>query len=235
MSKLIFLKKKHHIIAIDGHSSTGKSTLAKQLAEALDFLYIDTGAMYRAVTFYAMKKGWLSSDHFDKEALLKSLADIHISFKKNPETGRPEVLLNGENIEKEIRNMEVSNLVSIIAAVPEVRKKLVAEQRKMAENQNVVMDGRDIGSVVFPNADIKIFMTASPEMRATRRYNELKEKGLEVSYEEVLKNVNERDKMDSERKDSPLVKTKDAIVLDNTNMSKKEQFQRLFELISSIL
>jgi len=235
LSKLIFLKKKHHIIAIDGHSSTGKSTLAKQLAEALDFLYIDTGAMYRAVTFYAMKKGWLSSDHFDKEALLKSLADIHISFKKNPETGRPEVLLNGENIEKEIRNMEVSNLVSIIAAVPEVRKKLVAEQRKMAENQNVVMDGRDIGSVVFPNADIKIFMTASPEMRATRRYNELKEKGLEVSYEEVLKNVNERDKMDSERKDSPLVKTKDAIVLDNTNMSKKEQFQRLFELISSIL
>ncbi len=225
------MKRKNFIIAIDGYSSTGKSTLAKELADKLGFLYIDTGAMYRAVTLYAMEKGFLKPGFFDKKKLIEDLKNIHIEFKKNPETGKAEVYLNGKNIEKEIRSMEVSRFVSLVAEVPEVRKKLVAEQRKMASDYNVVMDGRDIGSVVFPDADLKIFMTASPQVRAKRRYNELKEKGMEVSFEEVLQNVTQRDKIDSTREDSPLVKTPDAIELDNSDLSKEEQFEYVLNLV----
>jgi len=225
------LEKKNFIIAIDGHSSTGKSTLAKQLANKLNFLYIDTGAMYRAVTWFAIQKGLVSQNHFDKKGLIKELKNIHIDFVLNPQSGEAEVLLNGKNIEKEIRSMEVSNLVSPVAAIPEVRKKLVAEQRKMAENHSVVMDGRDIGSVVFPHADLKIFMTASPEVRAKRRFKELKEKGQKVTYEEVFQNVTQRDKMDSEREDSPLIKTEDAVEIDNSTITKEEQLEKILQIV----
>ncbi len=226
------MNKKNFIIAIDGHSSTGKSTLAKQLADKLHFLYIDTGAMYRAVTWYAIQRGFLSNNHFDKENLIKELEDIHIDFIENPKSGHMEVFLNGENIEESIRSMEVSNLVSLVAAVPEIRRKLVREQRKLAQNHNVVMDGRDIGSVVFPQADLKIFMTASPEVRAKRRFKELNEKGEQVSFEEVLQNVTKRDKMDSEREDSPLIKTNDALEIDNSHLSKNEQLQKILHLVN---
>lgn len=225
------MEKKNFIIAIDGHSSTGKSTLAKQLANKLNFLYIDTGAMYRAVTWFAIQKGLVSQNHFDKKGLIKELKNIHIDFVLNPQSGEAEVLLNGKNIEKEIRSMEVSNLVSPVAAIPEVRKKLVAEQRKMAENHSVVMDGRDIGSVVFPHADLKIFMTASPEVRAKRRFKELKEKGQKVTYEEVFQNVTQRDKMDSEREDSPLIKTEDAVEIDNSTITKEEQLEKILQIV----
>ncbi len=225
--------KKLFKIAIDGHSSTGKSTLAKQLAKAIDFLYIDTGAMYRAVTYYAIKNKLISKNHFDKQKLIDNLDKIRINFKtiKNKQTA--DVYLNEENIEKQIRGMEVSGFVSQIATVPEIRKKLVDEQRKIAENKNVVMDGRDIGSVVFPNADLKIFMTASPEIRAKRRYEEMLEKGEKTSINKVLENVINRDKIDSEREASPLIKTDDAIVIDNSNLSKKEQFELLLNYVKN--
>jgi len=222
--------KKNIIIAIDGHSSTGKSTLAKEIAKALNYIYIDTGAMYRAVTYYALQNNLISKNHFDKEQLIKDLDKINISFQYNPELGFAEVYLNGKNIEKEIRQMEVSNFVSEIATVPEIREKLVAQQRKIGKQKGVVMDGRDIGSVVFPDAELKIFMTASPEVRAQRRYDELKAKGEKVSYNEVLQNVIKRDKIDSTRSTSPLIQTKDAIVLDNSNMSREEQFKEVLEL-----
>jgi len=215
---------KNHIIAIDGYSSTGKSTLAKKLANELNFIYIDTGAMYRAVTYYALKNHLISDRHFDKDELIRLLDDIVIEFKKNPETGHADVYLNGKNIEKDIRQMEVSNFVSHIAEVPEVRKKLVAEQRKIAQNKSVVMDGRDIGSVVFPNADLKLFMTASPEIRAQRRFDEMKRKGMEVNFDEVFQNVKKRDKIDTEREDSPLIKTDDAIEIDNDSLNEQEVF-----------
>ncbi len=222
--------KRDIIIAIDGHSSTGKSTLAKQLAKALNYLYIDTGAMYRAVTYYALSKNLISKDHFNKEQLIKDLDQLDINFKYNPEKGFAEVYLNGKNIEKEIRQMTVSNFVSEIATVPEIREKLVAQQRKIAQNKGVVMDGRDIGSVVFPKADLKIFMTASPEVRAQRRYKELIEKGESVQYKDVLENVQKRDKIDSERSASPLIKTDDAILIDNSQLSPKEQFEQVLYL-----
>ncbi len=222
--------EKNIIIAIDGHSSTGKSTLAKQIAKALNYLYIDTGAMYRAVTYYALKNHLISNNHFDKERLIKALDHMQIGFKYNPEKGFAEVYLDGQNIEKEIRQMEVSNFVSEIAAVPEIREKLVAQQRKIATNKGVVMDGRDIGSVVFPNAELKIFMTASPEVRARRRYKELIEKGENVTYKAVVENVKKRDKIDSERSASPLIKTEDAILIDNSNLTPKEQFEQVLAL-----
>jgi len=212
------------IIAIDGHSSTGKSTLAKQLAKALNYIYIDTGAMYRAVTYYALQNGLIGKDFFNKEQLIKDLDKIKIDFRYNPELGFAEVYLNGKNIEDKIRQMEVSNFVSEVSAVPEIREKLVAQQRQIAQNKGVVLDGRDIGSVVFPNAELKIFMTASPEVRARRRFDELLAKGENVDYNEVLQNVIQRDKTDSTRSASPLVKTDDAIELDNSNMSREEQF-----------
>jgi len=218
-------------IAIDGHSSTGKSTVAKQLAKKLGYIYVDTGAMYRAVTLYAMRKVMVTNNRLDKEALLRHLAFINIKFKFNENLGYGVVHLNNENVEEEIRLMEVSNNVSKVAAIPEVRKMLVAQQQEMGKEGGVVMDGRDIGTVVFPDAELKLFMTASAEKRAERRYNELKEKGSDVSYEEVLKNVEERDHLDSTRETSPLIKAKDAIEIDNTNLSKEEQFDKILALV----
>tara|TARA_B100001146_G_scaffold222761_1_gene235835 strand:- start:46851 stop:47543 length:693 start_codon:yes stop_codon:yes gene_type:complete len=216
-------------IAIDGYSSTGKSTVAKQLADWLHYLYIDTGAMYRAITLFAMEKGFISEDHFNKTALIDSLADISLEFKKNNK-GANEIFLNGRNVSKEIRTMAVSEFVSPIATVSEVRKKLVEQQQKMAEGGTVVMDGRDIGTVVLPNADLKIFMTASAEERAKRRYKELLARGDEVTYEEVLENVNERDHIDTTREDSPLKKASDAIAIDNSEMNLEDQFHTILQL-----
>lgn len=211
-------------IAIDGFSSTGKSTLAKQLAKELNYIYVDTGAMYRAVAYFAMQNGYINQDYFDKQTLINSLQNIKLSFMYNTELAFSEVFLNGVNVEKQIRTIEVSNFVSKIAAIPEVRTKLVEQQKEMGKEKGVVMDGRDIGTVVFPNAELKIFMTASPETRAKRRYDELMSKGEKVTYEEVLKNVEERDYMDTHREDSPLVMAEDAVEMDNSLMTREEQF-----------
>ncbi len=217
-------------IAIDGFSSTGKSTVAKQLAKALGYIYVDTGAMYRAVTFYAMDKGLINESDFNVEALIYQLPKISISFKFNEALGFAEVYLNGKNIEKKIRTLEVSSFVSKVAAISEVRQKLVEQQQKMGQDKGVVMDGRDIGTVVFPDAELKLFMTASAETRAKRRYQELLERGEQVSYEDVLANVQERDHIDSTREDSPLTKAKDAIEIDNSYMTLDEQFNKIFQL-----
>lgn len=205
-------------IAIDGHSSCGKSTMAKDLARKIGYIYVDTGAMYRAVTLYALRNGMLD----DKESLEQALGDIKITFRLNEES-RPETYLNGENVEREIRSIEVSNHVSPIATLPFVRKFLVAQQQAMGTEKGIVMDGRDIGTVVFPDAELKIFVTASAEVRAQRRYDELKAKGQEASYEEILKNVVERDYIDSHREVSPLRKADDAIELDNSHMTIAQQ------------
>lgn len=218
-------------IAIDGFSSTGKSTVAKQLAKHLGYVYVDSGAMYRAITFYAMQHGFINKDDFNKEALIYHLPKIKINFKFNEALGFAEVYLNDENIEKQIRTLEVSSFVSKVAAVSEVRSKLVEKQKQMGEEKGVVMDGRDIGTVVFPDAELKLFMTASPETRAKRRYQELIERGDEVTFEAVLKNVQERDYIDSNRKDSPLTKAEDAIEIDNSNMSLETQFNKILQLV----
>ncbi len=217
-------------IAIDGFSSTGKSTVAKQLAAELGYVYVDTGAMYRAVTLYLMRKMLVSDTHFDEEAILRHLPFINISFVFNEEVGYGEVHLNNENVEKEIRLMEVSQQVSKVAAVPDVRKMLVKIQQEIGKNKAVVMDGRDIGTVVFPDADLKLFMTASTEKRAERRYDELKDRGDDIKYEDVLTNVKERDYLDTTREDSPLVKAEDAIEIDNSNMNLEEQFEKVLKL-----
>lgn len=223
------------IIAIDGYSSTGKSTVAKQLAKHLGYVYIDSGAMYRAVTYFAMTNGLIDQDHFDAEVLISKLDEIQIRFVFNADLGFAEVYLNNVNVEREIRSMEVSNLVSKVSAIPEVRRQLVRQQHKMGEEKGIVMDGRDIGTVVFPNAELKIFMTASAETRATRRYNELKAKGDHVSFDAVLKNVQERDHLDSTRNDSPLYKAEDAIEIDNSNMTVEEQLQTVLGLVNNVL
>lgn len=217
-------------IAIDGFSSTGKSTLAKQLARQLGYVYVDTGAMYRAVTLYAMENGFIAEDFFNKQGLVDCLDDISLQFLFNPELGYAEMYLNEENVEGHIRTLAVSNLVSLVAEVPQVRAKLVEQQKHMGEHKGVVMDGRDIGTVVFPNAELKLFMTASPETRAQRRFDELTQKGQNVSYDEVLKNVTERDYIDSHRKDSPLVQAQDAIELDNSHLTLNEQFDKVLAL-----
>ncbi len=216
-------------IAIDGHSSTGKSTVAKQLADYLDYIFVDSGAMYRAVTLFALRKGFISESHFDKEKLIDSLNEIQLAFKKNSKD-KAEMYLNGENVEKQIRTLQVSEYVSPIATVSAVRKKLVEQQQEMGKKGGIVMDGRDIGSVVFPNAELKIFMTASPEVRAQRRYEELKERGDVISFEEVLENVTERDEIDSTRKDSPLKIADGAIVIDNSETNQEDQFHILLQL-----
>ncbi len=221
-------------IAIDGFSSTGKSTLAKQLAKHLGYVYVDTGAMYRAVTYYAMQKGYIDDAHFDKAALIKDLPNISLRFSFNPELGFAEMYLNGENVEKVIRTLEVSNKVSRVAEVSEVRAKLVEQQQQMGADKGVVMDGRDIGTVVFPNAELKLYMTASAATRAQRRYDELVTKGDTVTYEQVLKNVEERDRIDSGREDSPLVKADDAIAIDNSHLTIKEQFDKVLQLVANI-
>lgn len=222
-------------IAIDGFSSTGKSTLAKELAKELQYVYVDTGAMYRAVTLYAMKNGYISAASFDKEKLVASLPSIQLVFQYNAELGFGEMYLNGENVEKEIRTIEVSNFVSKVAEVSQVRSKLVEQQQEMGKNKGIVMDGRDIGTVVFPDAELKVFMTASAETRAQRRFDELQSKGDNVSYEEVLKNVVERDYIDSHREDSPLVIADDAVEIDNSYLNKEEQFAAVMELVNDVV
>lgn len=222
------------VIAIDGYSSTGKSTIAKQLSEKLGYIYVDSGAMYRAVTLYAMRRGWVTENHFNSSELIESLPQISIDFKIG-QHGKAEVHLNDENVEKYIRSLDVSNLVSTISTLPEVRTKLVAEQHKMGVNKGIVMDGRDIGTVVFPDAELKLFMTSSAETRANRRYQELLEKGDQVTYEEVLKNVMDRDQLDSTREVSPLKKATDAIEIDNSNLTKKEQFTLILDLVNQRL
>jgi len=218
-------------IAIDGFSSTGKSTVAKQLAKKLSYVYVDSGAMYRAVTFYAMENGLISDNDFNSEALIYQLSNINISFKYNKALGFAEVYLNDINIEKQIRTLEVSSFVSKVAAISEVRLKLVEQQKKMGQDMGVVMDGRDIGTVVFPAAELKLFMTASAETRAARRFQELIARGDKVEYKEVLNNVQERDYLDSNREDSPLVKADDAIEIDNSNMTLDEQFNKILQLV----
>ncbi|OWW23831.1 cytidylate kinase [Zobellia sp. OII3] len=217
-------------IAIDGFSSTGKSTLAKQLAKALGYVYVDTGAMYRAVTLFAMRNGFIGGESEKLEDLVQLLPKIKLRFEPNETLGFSEMYLNGENIEKQIRTLEVSNYVSRVAEIEQVRYKLVEMQKEMGKEKGVVMDGRDIGTVVFPDAELKVFMTASPQARATRRYKELLDRGEKVSYEEVLENVQKRDYIDSNREFSPLRKADDAIEFDNSDMGLKEQFERLLSI-----
>ncbi|UPQ78762.1 (d)CMP kinase [Flavobacterium azooxidireducens] len=218
-------------IAIDGFSSTGKSTLAKQLANHLGYVYVDTGAMYRAVAFFAMQNKLVAEDFLDKESLIKKLPEIKLRFQFNASMGFAEMFLNDVNVENEIRTIEVSRLVSKVAEISEVRAKLVEQQQAMGKNKGIVMDGRDIGTVVFPDAELKLFMTASAHTRAKRRFDELEEKGQNVSYEDVLQNVQERDYIDTHRDDSPLVKAHDAIEIDNSTLTKKEQFDLVLDLI----
>lgn len=217
------------IVAVDGFSSCGKSTMARDLARAVGYAYIDTGAMYRAVTLYAIRQGFFHGDTLDETALQEAMDDVEISFRPNPETGVSETFLNGEPVEAEIRGMEVSNRVSRIAALGFVRRSLVSKQQEMGEAKGIVMDGRDIGTVVFPQAELKIFVTASAEIRAQRRVKEMSEKGQSVSFDEVLKNVQERDRLDMTRAESPLRKADDAIELDNTYMTIAEQQAWLME------
>jgi cytidylate kinase len=216
-------------IAIDGHSSCGKSTMAKDLAREVGYVYVDTGAMYRSVTLYALRNGLFTDDGINEEALRQQMANIQITFKFNAETGRPDTYLNGELVEHDIRTMEVSNHVSPIATLGFVREAMVAQQQQMGKDKGVVMDGRDIGTVVFPDAELKVFVTASAKVRAQRRYDELKAKGMEADFDEILKNVEERDYIDSHREVSPLRKADDAIELDNSNMTIAEQKQWLMD------
>ena len=219
------------IVAIDGLSSCGKSTMARELAQEVGYTYIDTGAMYRAVTLYALRHGLLAPDgQIDTAALEKQMDDIRITFRVNPATGRSETCLNGEQVEAAIRGMEVSAQVSRIASLPFVRRALVAQQQAMGREKGLVMDGRDIGTVVFPEAELKIFVTATDEVRAQRRVDELRAKGTDVSMEEVLRNVRERDRLDMERTESPLRRADDAIELDNTHLTIPEQRALLLRL-----
>ena len=217
-------------IAIDGHSSCGKSTMAKDLARRIGYVYVDTGAMYRAVTYYALSHNLYDADGvLNTDALEAALPDVIISFKANEETGRPDTYLDGVCVEGIIRGMEVSNKVSEVAALPFVREAMVSQQQRMGEEKGVVMDGRDIGTVVFPDAELKVFVTASVEVRAQRRYNELIGKGMEANYDEILQNVIDRDYQDSHREVSPLCKAEDAIELDNSEMTIDEQNAWLYE------
>ena len=225
------MSSKKITIAIDGYSSTGKSTIAKQLATKLGYVYVDTGAMYRATTLYALNNGFITEDTFNVNDFVLELHKISISFQFNPKLGFAEVYLNGKNVEKEIRTMYVSGFVSKIATVPEVRYRLVKQQQLIGESSGIVMDGRDIGTVVFPNAELKLFMTATDQVRAQRRYEELMVKGDKVSFEEVLHNVRERDYIDSNRENSPLLRASDAIEIDNSNLGIEEQFKKIMRLV----
>ena len=216
-------------IAIDGFSSCGKSTMAKDLAREVGYIYIDSGAMYRAVTLYCLENNLFTTDGIDTARLEALMSDIRISFQLNPETGRPMTHLNGVNVEDRIRTMEVSTRVSPVAALPFVREALVKLQQEMGKEKGIVMDGRDIGTAVFPDAELKIFVTASAEIRAQRRYDELKAKGEDASFEEILANVKERDYIDQNREVSPLRKADDALLLDNSNLTIEEQKQWLKE------
>lgn len=209
------------IIAVDGYSSGGKSTFAKAVAAKLGYIFIDTGAMYRAVTLYAMRNGIAD----DPAALVAALPEVHIDFRFNPATGRSDVYLNGENVEAEIRRIDVSSRVSAVSGIPQVRAKLVAMQQEMGRTKGIVMDGRDIGTVVFPEAELKIFMTADPHVRAERRYKELLAKGERVSLAEIEENIRERDRQDETRKVSPLRRAADAVLLDNSHMTVEQQME----------
>jgi cytidylate kinase len=223
------------IIAIDGYSSTGKSTIAKRVANTLQYVYIDTGAMYRAVTFLALKRGFISEGKqtltIDKDSLLIALKQSTIRFEHNSELGVSEIYLNGQNIEKEIRGLSVASYVSEVAKIPEIRAYLVALQREMGREKGVVMDGRDIGTVVFPEAELKIFMTASEEIRAQRRFLELQQKGEVTTYQEVLQNIQKRDYEDTHRKESPLQKALEAIEIDNSSTTIEEVVQNIVSLV----
>lgn len=218
-------------IAIDGYSSCGKSTLAKELAKELNYIFVDSGAMYRAVTLFVSQKDFVTPETVNEKKIILSLDEINLEFKMNSETKSPELYLNGENIESKIRTPYISSLVSKVASIKEVRIKLVEEQRKMGQNGGIIMDGRDIGSVVFPNAELKLFVTADIAIRVERRYSEMITKGESVSKIEVEKNLKERDYLDSTRSESPLIQTEDAIVLDNTNLNRKEQLQLALNLV----
>ena len=222
-------------IAVDGFSSCGKSTLAKQLAKHLKYIYLDTGAMYRVVTLYAMRNGIISISEFNKQRLVNELNNINISFKYNTETESSDTYLNDENVENKIRLIDVSNLVSEISQVLEVRQEMVRLQQQISKNKGVVMDGRDIGTVVIPDAEIKLFMTASADIRAQRRFDELTAKGETVSYKEIFDNITKRDYLDQNRKESPLVQADDAIVLDNSKYTIKEQFDFVLKLVGEKL
>lgn len=220
-------------IAIDGFSSSGKSTMAKKLAKTIGYAYIDTGAMYRAVTLYCLRNGLFDGDRLDTERLEAALPDINITFGVDAD-GKSQTMLNGEVVEQEIRRMEVSSKVSIVAAVGSVRRALVKQQQAMGKQKGIVMDGRDIGTVVFPDAEMKVYVDASPETRARRRYEELRAKGDSVTYEDVLANVSERDRIDTTRAESPLRKADDAVVLDNSNMTIAEQDKWLLDLYNKL-
>ncbi len=222
-------------IAIDGYSATGKSTIAKKLAQKLAYTYIDTGAMYRAVTLFALQHNYIDVEKANIDALLEELSSINLTFKFNKKLGYAEIYLNNENVEEKIRSIKVSNYVSKIAEIPEIRQKLVDQQQKMGKNKGVVMDGRDIGTVVFPDAELKLFLTASTQTRAKRRYKELLEKDEKVAYQNVLKNIEDRDFIDSHRKTSPLKKADDAIEFDNTDMGIEEQLERIYNFALRII
>lgn len=227
------MKSKKIIIAIDGFSSTGKSTVAKQLAKHLGYVYVDTGAMYRAVALFAMQNNCFINQTLQVEQLIVKLRDIKLHFEYNSELGFAEIFLNNKKVESEIRTLEVSNQVSKVAAISEVRSKLVEQQQEMGKDKGIVMDGRDIATVVFPKAELKIFMNASASTRAERRYQELIAKGDAVTYEDVLKNVEERDFIDTHRADSPLIKAEDAIEIDNSFLTREEQFEIILDLIQN--
>ncbi len=222
---------KRIIIAIDGYSSTGKSTLAKKIAKQLGYIYVDTGAMYRAVSLYAYEKGYIDKNSFKVDKLISDLDHINLEFKYNDALGYSEIYLNKKNIEQDIRTLKISNFVSKVAAIPEVRRKLVEQQQVMGLESGIVMDGRDIGTVVFPEAELKIFMTASAEKRAQRRYKEMIDNGNDVTYESVLENVNSRDLLDTTRNDSPLIKAQDAIEVDNSDLSVNETFDSVYQQV----
>lgn len=219
------MPEKKIIVAIDGHSSCGKSTVAKALAKRLSYIYIDSGAMYRVVTLVGLRKGLISNGSVDVPGIIRELDNIRISFQWDDQKGQNTTFLNGENVEEEIRQLDVSQNVSPVSTIAEVRMEMVRQQRENGKNKGIVMDGRDIGTVVFPDAELKIFMTASPEIRAQRRYDELLGKGLDVQMDEILENVKERDRIDSSREVSPLKQAEDALVLDNSSLSREEQLQ----------
>lgn len=223
-------------IAIDGYSSTGKSTLSRLLAQKLKYIYIDTGAMYRAITLFGIENNIIGDEKQNNiPALIKLLPYIRLEFRLISDTGHAEMYLDGKNVETAIRSLNVSEYVSKVAAVTQVRQKLVAMQRQLGKDKGVVMDGRDIGTVVFPDAELKLFLTASSEIRAQRRYRELLDKGDKITYEEVLKNIRNRDYIDSHRKNSPLIQAPDAIVIDNSDMSVEDQFERIYHLALRVI
>jgi len=225
------MQNKKAIIAIDGHSSCGKSTVAKDLAKVLAYVYIDTGAMYRTVTLFAMRHNLIIDGKIDEKTLQDRLSEVNITFKYQPEEKKNETFLNGESVEEQIRGLKVSNNVSAISAIAFVRRRLVELQQEMGTQGGIVMDGRDIGTVVFPEADLKLFMTASPEIRAQRRFDELTAKGDQVDYEDILENVKQRDHLDSTRKESPLMQADDALVLDNSHLNKQQQLDWIIDVM----